>query len=1385
MTVTDLRRAQESRSTSGEPGHPERPPGHPERPPRWVPARAGICNVWRYLDETFEFDNGRLLLRGPNGSGKSKALELLLPFLYDASLRPNRLSTFGTADRSMHWNLMGDGYDQTTRVGYVWLEFRLVEPDGTESWFTCGARLQASKHTTTVSPDFFTTTQRVGIDLRLVDEGMVPLGRAALGDALGECGGLYASAADYRTVVRRTLFPSLNEQRFDALITALLQLRTPKLSQHLDPGVVSTLLSKALPPLGQDEIGELAEGFERLDRQREQLRRLDDDVDAAAILRRSARTYAQRVLRAAAKALIGTTSTMTTLTRRARESQAAHEESLREQEQVTGQHAAAEQARRDHAARLEGLRDSDSYKQGQELDRLREQTRRAAERATHQRSAAARRREQARESAELMALAGRDAAERRAGTADARVDAERAAERVSLSATATQVGEVLGGGAPADQVSTARALLGAALEARTDAIGLVRIALSARDAAVRDRVRAERSLERAVEAHGRAHQQREQAADHRAVAVTTLADRLTEWANGLREIQLDDTDAVVDVVESESAVNEIVGTAATAATAVIAGQQSTVTAARMGLVGQREILEIELGQRRARTEVVPSPPATRTRDRRPAAGAPLWRLVSFAPDVEEPAQAGIEAALQASGLLDAWVSPTGQVSFADGHDTFLVPVEVAGGNGRDESPTLADVLHPEPDAPVDAALLGRLLTSIGYGSTLPAAGSAAVAADGRWRLAGLVGSWAKPEPEFVGATARERARLRRIAELEELVAGLHAEIRTVETRLGALAARLELIAAERSSRPDYRDLDAADRQLRTAEAQLGTAADRVESDRSTVADCEGDVEAALRRLVSIAADHALPTDESALQGLANSLGHLRRAGDRWLDAHQQWINAEATLSIRAGAAATAEEEADAESGLAGTADREARELAERLDAVSAATAAPYLEILAAIDDERAARDAAEQSTRELTRRRQELAERIGELRQRSSVDADSRAEAVAARDRAAQRLRHLSRSVLGADAALAAEFDDDAGERVRATLEAAQRMDATWPTVNYQPKDIASAAARLAETMHQARQQLTERAELEISSDEDVQLLSAGLDGVRVGATELLARLTADRDRGHEDITAAERDLFDKTLTGDTRRHLASLIRQAGELVDRMSTSLEQVRTASNVSVRLSWQVSRSLPPGTSAARELLLKDPVRLSDDETAALHRFFRERIAQAREANTAASWEEQLSEVFDYTSWHQFVVTIDRRGGEGWQELTRRLHGALSGGEKAIALHLPLFAAVAAHYDTESTAPRLIMLDEVFVGVDTSNRGQVFALLKALDLDLVLTSDHEWCTYRELPGVAVHQLITGVDTDHAVTTARFVWTGEELIADDPDEQACAEQATEDGLW
>ena len=44
---------------------------------RFRPTRAGVINVWDYVDEEWAFADGRLALRGHNGSGKTKALDVL------------------------------------------------------------------------------------------------------------------------------------------------------------------------------------------------------------------------------------------------------------------------------------------------------------------------------------------------------------------------------------------------------------------------------------------------------------------------------------------------------------------------------------------------------------------------------------------------------------------------------------------------------------------------------------------------------------------------------------------------------------------------------------------------------------------------------------------------------------------------------------------------------------------------------------------------------------------------------------------------------------------------------------------------------------------------------------------------------------------------------------------------------------------------------------------------------------------------------------------------------------------------------------------------------------------------------------------------------------
>ncbi|PSR66850.1 TIGR02680 family protein [Nocardia sp. MDA0666] len=1320
---------------------------------RWTPTRAGILNIWRYYREIFEFHEGRLLLRGANGSGKSKALELLLPFLFDASLRANRLSTFGTNERTMHWNMMGEGATGVTRVGYVWLEFRQQD-----RWFTCGARLQATSRTISVHPDFFTTSQRIGEPgeegVLVLTDSERPIGKSELDARIGEYGDVYENAAEYRNAVRTKLFPELSEQRYDALITALLQLRMPKLSQRLDPGLLSTLLSKALPPLGTDELADLAEGFERLDAQRERLARLDEESAAVAKLAHQQRTYAQRVLRAHAGELVSVTSELDTLSEQAREAAGQHGAAKQQLMDIEQKVIELEQAHAQSVSRREGLMKSHAYQEGAKLDDLRANVAKAkrwyddAQGRTRAAVAAAASATQRYRKAQETAASWREA------VALAATEIRQAALSCGMSATVDEMA-----------ASSVRAecsdLLRNSVAAREDRIRLVERHIAEHE---KTRALSEAEEKRVEQARGNlvaADERLRTAGDERDRALAALRHDIEEWAQSCSELRVS-AESLLSVADSDTGFADLVNEAVTDAREAIATAIEACRRDKEGAVGDREQPAADREKLLTEQDVPPVVPRWRTADRSLMSGAPIWQLVDFAPAVDPATAAAIEAALESSGLLDAWIGPRGEIA---GHDIFAVPDAVEAVIGR----SLADMLIVHEDA-AEAESVRKVLAAISFGQTLTGGPTMAVAADGSWRIGTLHGSWAKPAVTFIGAEARRRNRERRLAELDAMIAEIDRRIEGYELQLENLSNRRGSVDAEMRAQPDR----SAFRSARTAFADADRRRDAADQAvRATIADlarAQAAQTTALQDLHMCSAESGLPTEMPTLETLRTVLKSFQGKAQTWLDYRRDLEHAESDERARTAdadeAAGAAQQSAESEERAAS----ELRDAEEQLRAVDDSVGMEYREVLNEIDALRREISTTADSLEAERKREREWTRNEATLGTEADAAAQAHRDKTTERDLIAQRFRELAGGNLPADA----EIPESESFRelltgsggVRAALDAARKVTAAWPTVPHTANNIGDALRRLSESVHECRTSLSARADLDLESDGDVQLFTAVVDGVRVGAAGLKDILRREADQSRNDITQQEHELFDKTLTGDTRRHLASRIRQANALVDAMNEHLSRVRTASDVGVQLRWQVGKDLPPGTAAARELLLKDPARLNDADREALHRFLRDRIEEAKAADSATSWEQQLAEVFDYTRWHQFTVRIDRGRGEGFQELTKKLHGALSGGEKAIALHLPLFAAVAAHYHASPTAPRVILLDEVFVGVDTANRGQIFALLSALSLDLVLTSDHEWCTYPELSGIAIHQIVTGDDSD-AVTTVRFTWNGSELEA------------------
>jgi hypothetical protein len=200
--------------------------------------------------------------------------------------------------------------------------------------------------------------------------------------------------------------------------------------------------------------------------------------------------------------------------------------------------------------------------------------------------------------------------------------------------------------------------------------------------------------------------------------------------------------------------------------------------------------------------------------------------------------------------------------------------------------------------------------------------------------------------------------------------------------------------------------------------------------------------------------------------------------------------------------------------------------------------------------------------------------------------------------------------------------------------------------------------------------------------------------------------------------------------------------------------------------LRLRWTTDPGAPDGVADARARLLRQtPDAWSEADRAAVGGFLQNQIKAVRAQDVTGTWLEHLTRALDYRQWHRF--SVERRGSGGWHSAA----GPASGGERVLVATLPLFAAASSHFSSaaNSHAPRLVMLDEAFAGVDDRARAKCLGLLATFDLDVVMTSEREWGCYAEVPGLAIAQL-SRIDGVAAVLVSRWEWDGAARIRIDP---------------
>ncbi|MFD6271420.1 SbcC/MukB-like Walker B domain-containing protein [Nocardia asteroides] len=1393
---------------------------------RFVPTRAGIVNLWDYRDQEFCFADGRLVLRGPNGSGKTKALEVLFPFVLDGRIEPRRLNPFAGEERTMKSNLLYR--KQESAYSYVWMEFARGSWDDPEV-VTVGIGMRATRSSDKVTRWYFVADGRAGVDFSLIGPDDRPLTRKQLAEQIGS-DAIVDRPVEYRAAIDARMF-GLGVQRYDQLINLILTLRRPQLAKNLDPRGLSQALTDGLRPLDEQLILDAARSFSDME---EVGRTLDGLVQADTATRRFVDVYRKYLAVQAKTDVDQVRARLDAVTNASTALFAATALRTRRDADRTAAEVRAEEADRAYEQAIadrENLQRSSAYEGKQQLDDLADAVRRL----------------------ETSAAVHRDKAAEAGQTLQRRAEeAERAAEAVRTAAAALVRGEdalraaaeeagiewtAPGADGRGDQLT---ATVRGHAEERDADVRAVRKALSRWESLAADRTRAQRLAERAVELRDAAAAEVAHAEAAVALARTESTAALRTWwqthaaAFTSPADEPESTGGLFAALESALAAagtddapspHEVLAEFCEPLQDRIRTRRQEAKSRAAAATTRREALVAEREQVAAERDDAPPPHPTDARAHDDLPGAPLWRAVRFADTVTPADAAGIEAALQATGLLDARICDPALIPDTAGV-RYLLPLPATD---RPTGRTLTDVLVVEDDSAdlsIPAELVTEVLASIAVDKSpaaddraadaaaatdrgadaatassvdwihrLPAAaGHPVIGTSGIFHHGLHVGRHTKTEAEFLGATARARRRELRQAELDAAIEAATTEVEAAQAEQASATAESARISAAVKALPRPSAITGA---LRAVAETAGLMRSRSEAVAQTERDHDqavGEATAMDKKLRATAQAHRTPTEARELDALAAAIRHFENTGTGLLrlraeherEREREREGADRHDEARALAEAFAEE---AEAARLGVAEQQ-----RKLETLREALGAGAADIDRELETARAAIETAKAEQRAARKAANAAIEAVG--------------DAEAAYRTANEALATALTEVLAEVRSLAPYARPDLLSLLGASVEHRwPSTDAAWSTpdqLQYRivaagpetdpvvlPDEVAALYVDLERATAQVKateagRKSTRSAVTSALQEFDAALTASGrdyrlhwdaADGLTVVAVhdengqaalaDFAARIDAARRDQELLLTDAERRILEDALLTGLAQQIHERTSDARELITRMGAEMKQRRMSSGNTIGVHWVLADGLSEAARAMCKLLDRDTAALSPEDLGAVRAHFAAEIRAARTAHPERSYPEILAATLDYRTWRVFSFTLIN--GDGSEDkLTVARHSALSGGEQSVSLHLPLFAAAHVMLDSaDPQAPRLLALDEAFAGVDDNGRSELLGLSVQFDLDLFMTGYDLWITYGHVPGCAHYDLAHST-AENTVSATLLVWDSGELLAE-----------------
>lgn len=1370
--------------------------------------RIGFVNFWLYDEEDFEFLDGKLLLRGQNGSGKSITTQSFIPFVLDGDRTPSRLDPFGSSDRRMEYYFLGEeGKDEAT--GYLFLEFKR---EHTEEYRTIGIGQRAKRGKPMDFWGFIILDgRRIGYDLWLYKEvgsNRIPLDKRELRAELGEENFFTDSQSEYKKAVNHHLFGFRKAEQYEQFIRLLVKVRAPKLSKEFKPTKVYEILNDSLQTLSDEDLRAMVDAMEKMDEIQDSLEMLGRAFSDVKIIRNEYTRYNQYMLAKKAQGYLNKKQEVERARQQLEEQEARILEMKKDQCEKSDQLTALGERKALAETERNGLMDTDMEEIDHKLELARdgkevaeELEQRWIEKAENCREKILQQENQLRELTGTLELYEEELSEKKQGFLEVQETLQWEMHEHAMKLLGMEQYE------GTDDIAKQLNAYKVQIENCRKTIRRYEEMAKVYDEAAR---RLDEANRKKAELEQRAEEAERLTTAQKDQWITALYDakKQAEVWHPSEEVLREAEQRVSDYqnVSDAGAVREMLRTDYDRQRQAMGDVIFVREREKEQIADQLAEAEAQLAQVQAQEELEPvrDPYTEESRKALAALGitaVPFYKAVEFSEKLDECACAVLEAQLEKAGILDALVVAPKDLErvrkecpeFTDavinvtkpGTSGFagLTVSEELEGQLRTGVQCILSNLYVSKNTETDSHVgVGRVDGSAGggYPGADSAQGGIYLGADG-WFAHGVLTGRAKKDgdAEYVGQMARRRKKEQKIRQLQEEIHGLQEQLTVIGNALTELRGQMEQLEREYGSIPDFTEIDRAlakekecelalqmmGQELRRAtEREQKAAQDKNQAYQVMLQSCKpfpyGRTEQEYDEVLTCIEEYRslwqesreilfhLMSERGRRSALQERIEQEEQAMDDALVEKRRYSTSikEYDIQIR-----QYEEYLNRPENMEKA--RRLRELRKELAEIEKESAALH-DVLIRLDEKLQALDAAAPG------QKARLQEMIGEENCLRSYFEEELVLGLVF-EREGRSLAECAKQALGV-------IRDSDKNRELTDL-----FNSLYQVYQKHNGSLTSYGTSLEECFGEVDQALMKDGSAH-AIRQRMRIVSVW-NGKKVYLEEFYRILKNAIDETELLIQKKDRELFEDILSQTISQQLTDRIAESRKWVADMSKLMKEMDTSMGLTFSLDWKprtADNDVELDIAELEQILLRDRELLTTEDIEKVAAHFRSKIRMEKrkleETGGMINYMELVREALDYRRWFEFQMYY-RRGAEAKKPLTNAAFNRFSGGEKAMAMYVPLFAAVNAQYKKTDYAdhPRMIALDEAFAGVDDKNISSMFELVEKLDFDYIMNSQALWGCFETVKGLRIAELRRPMNSQ-VVTVIRFTWNGHERILD-----------------